>query len=78
MILGYSSSGESGTYFFRQAVWSALMISSAITISIVIILVENDRSMSLLLSLVQSLFAYPFKLLTTFYLLFLDHNLHFL
>ena len=37
--------GESGTYYFRQAVWSALMISSAI--NTMMILVESGPSLSL-------------------------------
>ena len=38
--------GESGTYYFRQAVWSALMISSAI--NTMMILVESGPSLSLM------------------------------
>ena len=37
---------ESGTYYFRQAVWSALMISSAI--NTMMILVESGPSLSLM------------------------------
>ena len=38
--------GESGTYYFRQAVWSALMISSAI--NTMMILLESGPSLSLM------------------------------
>ena len=40
--------GESGTYYFRQSVWSALMISSAI--NTMMILVESGPSLSLMFS----------------------------
>ena len=47
--------GESGTYYFRQAVWSALMISSAI--NTMMILVESGPSLSLMFTSIKYLFG---------------------
>ena len=44
--------GESGTYYFRQAVVSALMISSAI--NTMMILVESGPSLSLMFDVDRS------------------------